>query len=151
MSSDPAFRPCLWLPGLWLPALCFLAGAAAAQTAPRGAAAAPGQSPPGNSPPGQSAPAQAPSGAPPANPYNFADWHADFPAAIELPQHSITVTYERSRRQALEQVVANLKGNVRREVWHMAMEFFGRAPDDAIEALIQAMARSFGQEAQKDV
>src|SRR5262249_17238136 len=59
--------------------------------------------------------------------------------------------YERSRRQALEHLVADLQGNVRREVWQMATEFFWRAPDDAIEPLIAQMDRAFGQPSMADL
>lgn len=82
----------------------------------------------------------------PGNPYGFADWHADFPGQLDLPTRNPGRYYDRSRTQALEQVIANLAGNTRREVWQMATEFFYRAPEDAVEPLIEAMDRaSFGQ------
>jgi len=72
--------------------------------------------------------AQQPAGA--ANPYGFEVWYADYPVELPLsPQVPMSV-YERSRRQALEQVAANLQGNVSRAAWQMAMDFFDRAPAD---------------------
>ncbi len=95
------------------------------------------------------APASLQAGGPP-NPYRLAPFHADFPIALEYP-NSYGREYDRTRRQVVEQLVANLQGNVRREAWQMAMEFFWRAPDDAVEPLIEAMDRSFGQPALQDV
>lgn len=77
--------------------------------------------------------------------YPFATWHADYPVPLDVPQPSPAPVYQRSKRQALEKIVANLQGNTRREVWLMATEFFGRAPDDAIEVLTALMDRSLGQ------
>ncbi|MCA8964467.1 MAG: HEAT repeat domain-containing protein [Planctomycetes bacterium] len=94
-------------------------------------------------------PASLPAGGPP-NPYRLAPFHADFPIALEYP-NQYGRDYDRTRRQVIEQLVANLQGNVRREAWQMAMEFFWRAPDDAVEPLIEAMDRSFGQPALQDV
>ena len=88
---------------------------------------------------------------PTPNPYHFADWRSDYPVALDWPKPSLAVTYDRSRRQALERVVANLKGDARREVWQMATEFFWRAPEDAAELLVAAMDRNFGQQGMADV
>ena len=87
----------------------------------------------------------------PANPYRFEVWHADYPVPLSLPNRSRPRVYERSRRQALEQVAVNLSGNCSRLAWQMAMDFFRRAPEDAAEVLIQSMDRSFGQPAFADV
>ncbi len=78
------------------------------------------------------------------NSYGFPVWFSDYPVELELPTAALAQTYERSRRQALERVAANLQGNTRREVWLMATEFFGHAPDDAVDVLIGAMDRALG-------
>jgi hypothetical protein len=78
----------------------------------------------------------------PENRYRFPDFRPDFPFPLELPQRDNGPDYSRSRRQALERVVAHLKGDGRREVWLMAVEFFSRAPKDAVEPLIEAMDRA---------
>ncbi|HLQ38437.1 MAG TPA: hypothetical protein VK348_11590, partial [Planctomycetota bacterium] len=58
--------------------------------------------------------AEAPGPAVPVvNPYRFADWKDGFPVALDWPSPSSGKWYERSRRQALERVVANLQGNTR--------------------------------------
>lgn len=85
------------------------------------------------------------------NRYGFADWHSDYPVALEFPQLSLSTTYDRSRRQALERIVGNLQGNSRREVWQFATEFFWRAPDEVIDPLVRAMDRAFGQPALSDL
>ena len=54
--------------------------------------------------------------------YAFSVWHEDYPVALELPLPNPAPLYVRSRRQALERVVANLQGNGRREVWLMATD-----------------------------
>lgn len=76
------------------------------------------------------------------NPYGFQDWHADFPGEIDQPTRNPGRYYDRNRTQAIEKVVANLQGNTRREVWQMATEFFYRAPESAVEPLIEAMDRA---------
>jgi HEAT repeat protein len=118
------------------PAIRFSAVALAVTLA--GAAPAPSQAPaPRSTPP---APARVKE-----NPYAFADWRKDWPVPLEYPQPSSMQVYERSRRQALEHVVANLQGNGRREIWQMATEFFWRAPEDAVDPLIAQMDRAFSQ------
>ena len=89
----------------------------------------------------------APAASPTQDParYGFATWHADYPVSLDLPSPSLAPVYQRSRRQALEHVAANLQGNTRREVWLMATDFFARAPEDAVEVLIGVMDRAFGQ------
>jgi HEAT repeat protein len=51
----------------------------------------------------------------------------------------------------LERLCANLQGNVRKEAWQMATEFFWRAPDDAVEPLVDTMDRAFPSPALADV
>jgi hypothetical protein len=76
-------------------------------------------------------------------PYGLQPWYADWPVALTLPAPSPAATYQHTRRQALEHVVANLQGNTRREVWLMAMDFFDHAPDDAAEVLVAAVDRHY--------
>jgi hypothetical protein len=93
----------------------------------------------------------APAAVPPAaNPYGLAPFHADFPVELTWPNVKGQV-YDFTRRQLLERVASNLQGNVRREAWLMAMEFYWRAPDDAVEPLVAAMDRAFGNPALNDV
>jgi HEAT repeat protein len=84
------------------------------------------------------------------NPYRLQPFHADFPLALEYPPR-IGAEYVRTRRQILERLAANLQGNVRREAWQAATEFFWRAPEDAAEPLIEAMDRAFGKAGYDDV
>jgi HEAT repeat protein len=85
-----------------------------------------------------------------ANPYRLEPFHPDFPAALEYPP-AIGLEYVRTRRQILERLAANLQGNVRREAWLIATEFFWRAPDDAVEPLVEAMDRALADPALGDV
>lgn len=89
-------------------------------------------------------PAQAP------NPYKLQPFHAAFPVELQYPPH-LAREYVRTRRQILEQLAANLQGNVSRDAWLIASEFFWRAPEDAIEPLIEAMDRAFGKDGLDDV
>lgn len=84
------------------------------------------------------------------NPYRLEPFHADFPIALEYPLRT-GLEYDRTRLQMLERLAANLQGNVRRDAWLMAQEFFWRAPDDAVEPLVEAMDRAFGDPALGDV
>jgi hypothetical protein len=84
------------------------------------------------------------------NPYRLAPFHADFPVELAYP-HRHGRVYDRTRRQILAQLCANLQGNVRSEAWHLATEFFWRAPDDAVEPLVETMDRAFGNAALVDV
>ncbi|MFM1872107.1 MAG: hypothetical protein RL398_1529 [Planctomycetota bacterium] len=77
------------------------------------------------------------------NPYRLTPFHADFPVQLQYPNR-YGLEYDRTRRQVLERLVANLQGNVRREAWQMAMEFFWRAPEDAVDPLVEGMDRWFG-------
>ena len=84
------------------------------------------------------------------NPYRLAPFHDDFPAELEYPpMHGRE--YTRTRRQMLARLCANLQGNVRRETWKVATEFFWRAPEDCVEPLIEAMDRAMGDPAFGDV
>lgn len=87
---------------------------------------------------------------PAANPYRLQPFHADFPHPLSWPPH-VGLEYDRNRRQALERLASNLQGNVRSEAWHLATEFFWRAPEDAVEPLIEAMDRAFANPALGDV
>lgn len=85
----------------------------------------------------------------PDNPYRLAPFVADFPVPLAYPPHS-GLDYDRTRRQILERLVANL-GMARREAWQMATEFFWRAPEDAVEPLVAAMDKAMGNPALVDV
>jgi len=123
----------------------FRTAAAALAVALAVAAATRAQAPANQEPAGRPAPPAAARATVKENPYAFADWRNDWPVPLEFPQRSQMQVYERSRRQALEHVVANLAGNGRREVWQMATEFFWRAPEDAVDPLIAQMDRAFSQ------
>jgi HEAT repeat protein len=108
-------------------------------------------------PSAQQSPADAAAGAPAVataaaatNPYRLEPFHADFPVALEYPPH-VGLEYVRTRRQVLERLASNLQGNVRREAWLVATEFFWRAPEDAVEPLVAAMDRAFGKPGLDDV
>ena len=68
------------------------------------------------------------------NPYRLTPFHPDFPSTLEYPP-MISREYDRTRRQVLKQLASNLQGNVRREAWQIATEFYWRAPEDAVEPL----------------
>lgn len=96
-------------------------------------------------------PAQAVDGVPPpANPYKLAPFHADFPVELAYPP-MVGREYVRTRRQALERLAGNLQGGVRREAWLIATDFFQRAPEDAVDPLVEAMDRAFGKPGLDDV
>lgn len=84
-----------------------------------------------------------------ANPYQLTPFHPDFPVEIEYPPHA-GLEYDRTRRQILERLVANL-AMARREAWQMATEFFWRAPEDAVDPLIGALDAAMGNPALGDV
>lgn len=84
-----------------------------------------------------------------ANPYRLTPFQADFPVPLEYPPRS-GAEYDRSRRQILERLANNLQGNVRREAWLSATEFYWRAPEDAAAPLIEVMDRAFGNPALGD-
>ena len=83
------------------------------------------------------------------NPYRLAPFVADFPVPLDYPLHS-GLEYDRTRRQILERLCANL-GMARREAWLLATEFFWRAPEDAVDPLVAAMDKAMGNPALVDV
>ena len=77
-----------------------------------------------------------------APPYGFEPWHADFPGAPEKPYHSnrqAGLTYDRTRRQALETVIGNLKGACTRQAWLFARDLCGRLDPEDGAALAAAL------------
>lgn len=84
------------------------------------------------------------------NTYRLKPFHPGFPTELEYPP-MLAREYDKTRRQVLRQVASNLQGNVRREAWQIATEFFWRAPEDASEPLIEAMDRAMGNPALGDV
>jgi hypothetical protein len=84
------------------------------------------------------------------NPYQLTPFHPDYPVELSYPPHH-GQDYDRTRRQMLQQVAANLAGGGRREAWQAATEFFWRAPEDAIEPLTEAMDRAAANAALGDV
>lgn len=98
----------------------------------------------------QAAPAAPNAGGPAPNPYRFEPFHPDFPIELEYAPRA-NREFVHTRRQVLETLAANLQGNVRREAWQLATEFFWRAPEDAVEPLAEAMDRAFGKDAFDDV
>lgn len=87
---------------------------------------------------------------PPAqNPYKLEPFHPDFPAELHYPQRA-ALEYEGTRRKVLQRLADRLQGNCSPEAWHLAVEFFWRAPEDAIEPLIDAMDRALGNPALGD-
>ena len=87
---------------------------------------------------------------PQANPYKLKPFEAGFPVLLEYPPMT-GLEYTRTRRQALQRLAANLQGNTTRETWHLATEFFWRAPEDAVDPLVEAMDRAMGNPALGDV
>ncbi|MCB9878562.1 MAG: hypothetical protein H6835_13275 [Planctomycetes bacterium] len=87
---------------------------------------------------------------PPANPYKLEPFHEDYPAELEYPQRG-GLDFEGTRRQILQRLADHLQGNVSPAAWHLATEFYWRAPEDAIEPLIDTMDRSLGNPAFGDV
>ena len=84
------------------------------------------------------------------NPYRLAPFHADFPVELVYPpRHALE--YTRTRRQILERLAVNLAGGGRVETWHVATEFYWRAPEDAAEPLVAAMDRAFSDPSLADV
>lgn len=84
------------------------------------------------------------------NTYALKPFYPDFPTELEYPP-MLAREYDKTRRQVLQQLARNLQGNVRRESWQIATEFFWRAPEDAAEPLIEAMDRAMGSPALGDV
>lgn len=86
----------------------------------------------------------------PENPYKLEPFHADFPVELEYPPHS-GLEYDRTRRQVLARIVANLEGSGTRESWRAATEFFWNGPEEIAEPLIEAMDRAFGDPSRQDM
>jgi len=84
------------------------------------------------------------------NPYRFKPFQAGFPTVLEYPP-MLAREFERSRRQVLRQLAANLSGNCSKETWQIATEFFWRAPEDAVDPLIEVMDEAMGNKALGDV
>ena len=84
------------------------------------------------------------------NTYRLKPFHPEFPTELQYPP-MLAREYDKTRRQVLRQLASNLQGNVRREAWQIATEFFWRAPEDAVEPLIEAMDRAMGNKALGDV
>ena len=99
---------------------------------------------------GGQAPEPPPTLKPAENRYKLEPFHADFPVDLDYPPYSGR-EYDRTRRQILERLCANLMGSGRKETWLTATEFFWRAPEDAIEPLIEAMDRAFGKQGLADM
>jgi HEAT repeat protein len=91
-----------------------------------------------------------PAGTQAPNPYRLKPFQPQFPVELEYPPH-VAREYERTRRQVLQQLAKNLQGNVRKEAWQIATEFFWRAPEDAVDPLIDVMDRAMGSPALGDV
>src|SRR5688572_8671105 len=70
-------------------------------------------------------------------------WHADFPFEVALSPRRPGHWYDRSKRQALAQIVANLQGNCTQQAWHFARVFFNTAPAGAAELLADAAERNY--------
>ncbi|MEM7199480.1 MAG: hypothetical protein AAF628_04390 [Planctomycetota bacterium] len=86
-----------------------------------------------------------PPGAPPGprpDDLGFAVWHEDFPFAVHLSPEFGGRTYRRSRSEALEKVISNLKGDCTRPAWLFAKEFFARVDQRAVAPLVEAMDRA---------
>ncbi len=73
----------------------------------------------------------------------LAPWHDDFPFEITLSPRVPGRWYDRSKRQALSQIVANLQGNCTQSAWTFARLFFENAPPGAAEVLADAAEASF--------
>ncbi|MFT4513418.1 MAG: HEAT repeat protein [Planctomycetota bacterium] len=84
------------------------------------------------------------------NTYRLKPFQPGFPSKLEYPP-MLAREYDKTRRQVLRQLANNLMGNVRREAWQIATEFFWRAPEDAVEPLIEAMDRAMGRPDLADV
>lgn len=84
------------------------------------------------------------------NPYRLHPFEAGFPGELDYPP-MLAREYDRTRRQVLRQLAKNLQGNVRKEAWQIATEFFWRAPEDAVEPLIEVMDNAMGSPALGDV
>jgi hypothetical protein len=85
--------------------------------------------------------AQAPAAAA-QEPRRIPGWRGDFPVSVRLPQHKAQGRWDRSPRQALEAVAANLTGACTRDAWLFAKEFFARVDDDDLDVLVEFLDRA---------
>lgn len=65
----------------------------------------------------------------------LAPWHDDFPFEAALSPRVPGRWYDRTRRQALAQIVANLQGACTQDAWQFARMFFEHAPPEAVPLL----------------
>ena len=84
------------------------------------------------------------------NPYHLEPFHPDFPVALQYPTPR-NVEYERTRRQLLERIVANLQGGGSYESWQTATEFFWSGPEEIVEPLIEATDAAIGDPSKQDM
>lgn len=71
-------------------------------------------------------------------------WHADFPVAVELSPRMPGRWYDRTKRQALTKLVANLQGNCTANAWpHAKMFFENPPPAGAADLLADAAETNF--------
>lgn len=70
-------------------------------------------------------------------------WHADYPFEAPLSPRVPGRWYDRSSRQALAQVVANLQGNCTQSAWQFARGFFEQAPPAAVDLLETAADKHY--------
>jgi HEAT repeat protein len=73
----------------------------------------------------------------------LSSWHDDFPFPVHLSPRVPGRWYDRSKRQALAQIVANLQGNCTKPAWEFARMFFAAAPEGAAELLADAADKHF--------
>lgn len=102
---------------------------------------------------GAAAQERAPEPAAPAaatNPYHLEPFYPDFPVALTFPTPR-GIEFERTRRQLLQRIVANLQGAGTYESWKTATEFFWNGPDEVVEPLIEAMDSAIGDPSKQDI
>jgi hypothetical protein len=74
-------------------------------------------------------------------------WHADFPAEIAMSPRMPGRWYDRTKRQALAKLVANLQGNTTAAAWpHAKMFFENPAPPGAAELLADAAESNYANQ-----
>jgi HEAT repeat protein len=99
----------------------------------------------GDGAPGAGPGPQSPTGAAAVpNPLGFAVWHADFPNAPDQPRLSPRrpgLWYDRTPRQAIEQVARNLSGACSRDAWLLALQFFERVEPEDLDAVVAELDR----------
>ncbi len=78
-------------------------------------------------------------------PVGLVPWHQDFPGHPERPHLSPRQpgrTYDRTRRQALESIVAKLSGACTREAWLFARDVCARLSAEDLPVLVEALDRA---------